>query len=252
MSLTQSFLALLLVPVTLLPGLTREEVLARVRALRNATDYTANGRLVRVIASGERKNYTVAFRAHAFPDGLRIFCEVSAPPESRVRMLLFIPPQGPAKIRTGHAGDPAPKELPAEKWDKGVLDSDFTYEDLLENYSQWQRQSVLREERYGERTCVVWRSEPGPGDESHYASVTSWLDRDIYSPVKVEKVVKGTAEVKEFIYYGLRQERGVWSASQIECKVAGKPGSSLLIINRGAEKPHLGRSMFDPALLTKP
>ena len=58
--------------------------------------------------------------------------------------------------------------------------------------------------------------------------------------------------MKEFIYYGLRQVRGVWSASQIECKVAGKPGSSLLIINRGAEKPHLDRTAFDPALLTKP
>jgi hypothetical protein len=34
--------------------------------------------------------------------------------------------------------------------------------------------------------------------------------------------------------------------------VAGKPGSSLLIINRGAEKPHLDRPVFDPVLLTKP
>ena len=140
MFLIKTFLALLLLPVAMLPGATREEILARVRALRDATDYTASGRLVRISPSGERKNYTIAFRAHAFPDGLRIFCEVSAPPEARVRLLLFIPPQGPAKIRTGHAGDPASKELPAEKWDKGVLDSDFTYEDLLENYSQWQRQ----------------------------------------------------------------------------------------------------------------
>jgi hypothetical protein len=36
-------------------------------------------------------------------------------------MLLFIPPHGPAKIRTGHPRDPASKELPAEKWDEGLL-----------------------------------------------------------------------------------------------------------------------------------
>ena len=47
MSLIKTFLALLLLPVTLLPGATREEVLARVRALRDATDYTASGRLFR-------------------------------------------------------------------------------------------------------------------------------------------------------------------------------------------------------------
>jgi hypothetical protein len=252
MFLLKSYLALVLLPVAMLPGATREEVLARVRALRDATDYTASGRLVRISPSGERKNYTIAFRAHAFPDGLRIFCEVSAPPPARVRLLLFIPPQGPAKICTGHAGDPASKELPAENWDKGVLDSDFTYEDLLENYLQWQRQDVMREERYGERTCVVLRSEPGHDDASHYASVTSWLDRESYYPVKVEKAVKSSGERKEFIYYGLRQVRGVWSASQIKCKVPGNPGSSLLIINRGAEKPHLDRRVFDPVLLIKP
>lgn len=248
----KTFLALWLLPATLLPGATREEVLARVRALRDATDYTASGRLVRVSPSGDRKSYQIAFRAHAFPDGLRIFCEVTAPPPARVRLLLFIPPQGPATIRTGHPGDPASKELPAEKWDKGVLDSDFTYEDLLENYGLWRRQTLLPETHYGERTCVVLRSEPGPGDETHYASVTAWLDRQIYYPVKVEKIVKISGEVKEFIYYGLRQVRGVWSASQIECKVSGKAGSSLLIISRGAENPHLDRLAFDPALLTKP
>jgi hypothetical protein len=248
----RTFLALLLLPVTLLPGATREEVLARVRALRDATDYTASGRLVRVAPSGERNSYTIAFRAHAFPDGLRIFCEVTAPPPARVRLLLFIPPQGASTIRMGHAGDRPPKELRAEEWGEKLLATDFTYEDLLENYSLWRRQTLLREERYGVRTCVVLRSEPGPGDESHYASVTAWLDRQIYYPVKVEKVVKTSGEMKEFIYYGLRQVRGVWSASQIECKVSGKPGSSLLIINRGAEKPHLDRSAFDTALLTKP
>jgi hypothetical protein len=248
----KTFLALLLLPVTLLPGATREEVLARLRALRDATDYTASARLVRVSPSGQRKSYSIAFRAHAFPDGLRIFCEVTAPPPARVRLLLFIPPQGPPTIRTGHPGERTSKELPAEKWGDSLLATDFTYEDLLENYSLWRRQTVLREERYGARTCVVLRSEPGPGDDTHYASVTAWLDRQIYHPVKVEKVVKTSGEVKEFIYYGLRQVRGVWSASQIECKVAGIPGSSLLIINRGAEKPHLGRPAFDPALLTQP
>jgi len=247
----KTLLALLLLPVALLPGATREEVLARVQALREATDYTASGRLVRVSPSGERKSYTIAFRAHAFPDGLRIFCEVTAPPPARVRMLLVIPSHAPATIRTGHPGDRMFKEMPVEKWGESLLATDFTYEDLLENYTLWRRQTVLREERYGERTCVVLRSEPGPGDETHYTSVTTWLDQQIYHPVKVEKVVKTSGEVKEFIYYGLRQVRGVWSASQIECKVAGKPGSSLLIINRGAEKPHLDRPAFDPALLTK-
>jgi len=252
MTLRKRLLALLLLPAAILPAATREEVLARARSLRNATDYTASGSLVRVSASGERKNYPIAFRAHAFPDGLRIFCEVTAPPPARVRLLLFSPSQGPATIRTGHAGDRAPKELATERWGESLLGTDFTYEDLLESQLLWRRQTLLPEERYGARSCLVLRSEPGPGDQTQYASVTTWLDREIYHPVKMEKVVKSSGDARVFIYYGLRQVRSVWSASQIECKIASKPGSSFLIINRGSEIPHLDRAAFDPALLTRP
>ena len=110
-------------------------------------------------------------------------------------MLLFIPPHGPATIRRGHRGRLGTSKEPAYgELGRGRPGTDFTYEDLLENYTLWQRQTVLREERYGERTCVVLRSEPGPGDKSHYSSVTSWLDREIYYPVKVEKVVRRPRE----------------------------------------------------------
>jgi hypothetical protein len=252
MTLPKRLVVLLLLPAAILSATTREEVLARVRSLRNATDFTASGRLVHVSASGERKSFQLAFRAHAFPDGLRIFCEVTAPRPARVRLLLFSPSQGPATIRTGHAGDRAPKELPMESWGESLLGTDFTYEDLLESHLLWRRQTLLPEERYGARSCFVLRSEPGPRDHTQYASVTTWLDREIYHQVKVEKVVKTSGDVRVFIYYGLRQVRGVWSASQIECKVNGKPGSSFLTINRGSEKPHLDRGAFDPALLTRP
>jgi hypothetical protein len=235
-----------------LPAATKEEVVAHLLSLRNTTDYTAVARLVRVEPSGERKNNSITVRAHAFPDGLRIFCDVTAPAAARARLLVFVPSSGPALIRTGHAGDPSPQTLPWEKWSESLLGTDFSYEDLLENEVLWRRQTLLREEQFGARTCYVLRSEPGPAEHSQYASVTGWFDRDAYQKVKMEKVLKASGEVKVFTYYGLRQVKGVWSASQIECKVNGTPGTSLLIINRGAEKPHLERTAFDSALLIKP
>jgi hypothetical protein len=248
---TKLFLVLLVFSM-FMRAATRDEVLARLRTQRNATDFTASGRLVRVSASGERSSLPISFRAHAFPDGLRIFCELTGPASTHARLLLFIPPNGHASIRIGHPGDRSSKELPVEHWGDRLLGTDFSYEDLLENSVMWRRQAVLAEAQYGARTCIVLRSEPAPEDNSQYASVTSWLDREILHPVKVEKVVKSTGEVRTFIYYGLREVKGVWSASQIECRAAGKPGASFLIINRGAEKPHLDRAAFDPSLLTKP
>jgi hypothetical protein len=81
--------------------------------------------------------------------------------------------------------------------------------------------------------------------------VNSWLDRDVYYPVHVEKTLKGPGGVKEFIYYGLRESKGIWSASQIECRVRGRQGSTLLIVSRGAESAHVSAADFDAAQLTR-
>jgi len=251
MRTSHALAALVLAAAAATRAATLDEVLTRLRAARSTADFTVIARLVHVTASGERQNHAITVKAHAFPDGLRIFCEVTAPESERVRLLLVAPTSGAVTIHTGHPGDAALKDLPPERWGDALLGSYFSYEDLLENQSGWRRQTLLPEARYGARDCLVLRSEPGAGDASRYASVTSWLDREIYSPVKVDKAVKSSGEVKHFIYYGLRQVKGVWAASQIECKVDGKQGSTLLIINRGSAAPHHTRAAFEPELLVR-
>ena len=66
----------------------------------------------------------------------------------------------------------------------------------------------------------------------------------------VEKTLKSSGIVKEFTYFGLRQTRGVWSATQVEAKVRGRAGSTLIIIDRGTPEAHLGLKDFSPAQLT--
>ncbi len=57
--------------------------------------------------------------------------------------------------------------------------------------------------------------------------------------------------MKEFTYFGLRQNGGVWSASQVEVKIRGQAGSTLLIIDRGSTKANLGLGDFSPEQLTR-
>jgi hypothetical protein len=71
-------------------------------------------------------------------------------------------------------------------------------------------------------------------------------------PVHVVKTLRGTGQQKEFIAYGLRQVDGDWSASQVEAKQQGKPGSSILVIERGSGKAHLARKDFDLNQLAAP
>jgi Outer membrane lipoprotein-sorting protein len=233
-------------------AMTIQELRARLEAVRAATDFRANGRLVRVAALGDRQTYRLSLRARWFAGTVKIFCEITDPPPARIRLLLESPAAGPASIRTGHAGDRRPVTVPFERWGEALLDTAFTYEDLLENHFQWHKQVLTGETRYGARACYLVKSTPEADDQSHYASVTSWLDRESLYPVRVEKTLRSSGAIKEFLYFGLRQSKGIWSASQIEVKTPGKPGSSLLIVTRGAEKAHAAPGEFDAALLTKP
>jgi hypothetical protein len=233
-------------------AMTIQELRARLEAIRAATDFRANGRLVRVAASGERRSYQLSLRARWFAGSVKIFCEITDPAPARIRLLLESPAAGPASIRKGHAGDRRPVTVPFESWGEALLETAFTYEDLLENHFQWHKQVLAGETRYGARTCYLVKSAPEGDDQSHYAAVTSWLDRESLCPVRVEKTLRSSGATKEFVYYGLRQSKGIWSASQIEVKTPGEPGSSLLIVTRGAEKAHVAAGEFEAALLTKP
>jgi hypothetical protein len=123
--------------------------------------------------------------------------------------------------------------------------TDFSYEDMLESQFFWKNQELLPPEKYGARDCFVLKSMPGSQDRTYYDSVTSWIDRSILYPVHVVKKLRGTGQQKEFLYYGLRKVGGVWSATQVEAKLQGKPGSSILAIEGGSAKANLGRKDFD-------
>jgi len=247
--------SLLLAPVAMAADPAQAPDLAAVvghlRQQIQASDFRATGRLVRVAANGDRANYKVTMKAHWFPDGLRLLCEIAGPTAERTRLLLHMTANGHVTIDVLQPGGKAPVSLLFEHWNDPLLGTDFSYEDMVEGQFFWKSQELLPAAKYGARDCFVLKSAPGGEDRSFYESVTSWIDRDIFYPVHVLKVVRGSQQQKDFTYFGLRQTSGVWSASQVEVKLQGRPGSSLLIIERGSAKAKLERKDFDLQAATK-
>jgi hypothetical protein len=248
----QSSIALLVV-ILLVPPPSRtsaanpdlESVLTSSRQRIEKLDYRMNGRLTRVEGDGKRTNYKFVAKAHWFPDGLRMLSEISGPGSQKTILLLEMTASGQVKIQTVRPGEKTASVLPFEHWSDPLLGTDFSYEDMVENQFFWKDQQLLAPEKYGVRDCLVVKSSPGAQDRTHYASVTSWIDRSILFPVHAVKTSRGTESQKEFIYYGLRQNSGVWIAMQVEAKQQGKPGSSLLVIETGSGKANLGRKDFE-------
>jgi hypothetical protein len=234
-------------------------VLAAPRQRVETADYRVSGHLVRVDANGNRISFPITIKARWFSGVLRVYIELGSgsKPEansslsSRVpaHILLEMRPSGPSVVKIAHPGDTNPVILPFEKWSEGLLGATFSYEDFFEAQYFWAGQTALGEKKFGARDCDVVKSTPGAADMTHDAEVTSWLDHAIGFPVYVEKTLKG-GTVKEFTYFGLRQNGGVWSASQVEAKMRGQAGSTLLIIDRGTPKANLALKDFTPAQLT--
>jgi Outer membrane lipoprotein-sorting protein len=222
-----------------------ETVLTSSRQRIEKLDYRMTGRLTRVEGDGKRTNYKFVAKAHWFPDGLRLLCEISGPGSQKTSLLLHMSASGQVTIQTVHPGEKTASVLPFERWNDSLVGTDFSYEDMVENQFFWKNQELLAPEKYGARDCFVVKSRPGLPDRTHYDSATSWIDRSIFFPVHVVKTLRGTESQKEFIYYGLRQVSGAWGATQVEAKQQGKPGSSILVIEAGSGKANLGRKDFD-------
>jgi hypothetical protein len=222
-----------------------ETVLTGSRQRIEKLDYRVTGRLTRVEGNGKRTSYKFAAKAHWFPDGLRVLCEISGPDSEKTSVLLHMTVSGHVTIEAVLPGEKAASVLPFERWNDPLVGTDFSYEDMVENQFFWKHQELLAPEKYGARDCFVLKSMSGSQDRTYYDSVTSWIDRGILYPVHVVKTLRGTGQKKEFIYYGLRQVGGAWSASQVEAKLQGKPGSSILVMEAGSAKAKLGRKDFD-------
>ena len=221
-----------------------ETVLTGSRKRIEKLDYRVTGRLTRAEGNGKRTNYKFAAKARWFPDGLRVLCEITGPGAEKTSLLLHMSDNGHVTIEAQLPGEKVASVLPFERWNDPLVGTDFSYEDMLENQFFWKHQELLAPEKYGTRDCFVLKSISGAQDRTYYESVTSWIDRKIMYPVHVVKTPRGTGQQKDFLYYGLREVSGDWSASQVEAKQQGKPGSSIMVIERGSGKANLARKDF--------
>jgi Outer membrane lipoprotein-sorting protein len=228
-----------------------QAVLVPLRNRIETSDYRATGQLVIVDANGHRISYAVGMKGLWYSDALHTLVDIVPPKavaartdDKPVRILLETRPSGQDSIRIFEPHASTPTALPFDKWDQSLFGSLFSYEDLLEPQYFWSGQTILKSANYGAHLCEVLKSTPGPSNRTHYSEVQTWLDHAIDYPVYAEKVMTGSGIVKEFTYFGLRQSSGVWSATQVEAKIRGRAGSTLLIVKRGSAKANLSAKDF--------
>ena len=82
-----------------------ETVLTGSRQRIEKLDYRVIGRLTRVEGNGKRASYEFVAKAHWFPDGLRLLCEISGPGSEKTSLLLHMSVSGHVTIEAVLPGD---------------------------------------------------------------------------------------------------------------------------------------------------
>ncbi|HEY6387790.1 MAG TPA: hypothetical protein VIX91_19105, partial [Candidatus Acidoferrum sp.] len=145
-----------------------ETVLTGSRQRIEKLDYRVTGRLTRVEGDGKRTSYKFVGKAHWFPDGLRVLCEISGHGSAKTSLLLHMNVSGHVTIEALLPGDKAASVLPFERWNDPLVGTDFSYEDMVESQFFWKHQELLAPEKYGARDCFVLKSMSDSPDRTYY------------------------------------------------------------------------------------
>lgn len=92
------------------------------------------------------------------------------------------PPSGSLFIPPGQL-----RALQSSQMSQALFGSDLVYQDVIENFFDWQNQKIVGSEMIDRASCVILESRPEKGVPSLYASVRSWIDSRRLVPLRVEK-----------------------------------------------------------------
>jgi hypothetical protein len=70
---------------------------------------------------------------------------------------------------------------------EGLFDSDLSYQDAVENFFSWKKQTIVGSEAVNGVNCQILESRPDSPGASIYAKVRSWIDPQRLVPMRIEK-----------------------------------------------------------------
>lgn len=136
---------------------------------------------------GEKSVLQLKVNARRTKAASEVHYQVLWPKERKTESFVLRKPAGQsAKGETFQPPDAA-KSITSSQLQDGIFGSDLAYEDLVDNFFGWENQEIIGEETLNRVPCTILLSKPGPGEQSGYASVKTWIDPKRMVPLQIEK-----------------------------------------------------------------
>ena len=79
------------------------------------------------------------------------------------------------------------RAIKSSEMNEGLFGSDLSYQDAVENFFAWKKQTLIGSETINGVNCQILESKPGSSSVSIYAKVRSWIDPQRFVPLRIEK-----------------------------------------------------------------
>lgn len=159
------------------------ELASRLSALRqNGSNYV---RLRMEMKGAKKETLQVQIKERRSKTATDIVYQVLWPKERKGESVLLR--KNGSKAPTGTVFLPPNTSRHIDDLKDPLLGSDLSYEDVIDDFFGWERQTIIGTETVDGVACQVLESKPGKGDRSSYAGVRSWVDMRRMMPLRVEK-----------------------------------------------------------------
>lgn len=210
-------------------------------------DFRLKGRLILTGKEGRRTTLGLVIFTKPSETTTKTIFGITQPPETAGAALLLIQSfDEPNQIYYRSAGADAAVRVTAQNGSERFMDTALSYEDLNFSFLRWANQEWLREEKRVGRWCDVIRGKPASEDDSQYAYVLSWIDKEGRAPLVVEGYDINGRLIKSVIVKGFMRSGGGWTIKEMVVTDYRAGQTTRLIIDKGDFKTKLPETLFCP------
>lgn len=100
--------------------------------------------------------------------------------------------------------------------DQSFVNTDFTYEDMARRNPDEDKQTLLREEKFGEWDCYVLEVVSVKPEDSQYSKSVVWVDKATFVVVRVDYYDKKGDNTKKLTVKKMEKKSDIWTTMDVE------------------------------------
>lgn len=137
-------------------------------------------------ADGSKRAYQLQIKQRRTKEATDIVYQVLWPNEHKGEAVILHQAGGASKGSIIVPQQPV-RAIKASQMSDGLFDSDLSYQDAVENFFAWKKQTAIGTEMISNVNCHILESKPDSSSASIYSKVRSWIDTRRFVPLRIEK-----------------------------------------------------------------